>query len=144
MQSGLLCLRSTKAQLTDYTTQLCLSWSPRQHRLYHVLGLPLYCKIMMDFLTLPYCLLLNVFLQRKIILIYATVLPILNLTITWIEKGAQNASTSCFTISMNWLLGIKIQEERASVLFVFYVQGLQASIRGNSGTVALVEWVKEY
>ena len=49
-QSGLLCLRSTKAQLTDYTTQLCLSWSPRQHRLYHVPGLPLYCKVMMDFL----------------------------------------------------------------------------------------------
>ena len=50
LQSGLLCLRSTKAQLTDYTPQLCLSWPPRLHWLYHELGLPLYCKVMTDFL----------------------------------------------------------------------------------------------
>ena len=36
---------------------------------------------------------------------------ILNLMITWIEKGAQNAPTSFLTISINWVLEIKIQEE---------------------------------
>lgn len=36
---------------------------------------------------------------------------ILNLTITRIETGAQNAPTSYETTSINWLLEIKIQEE---------------------------------
>ena len=76
-------------------------------------------------------------------MIYATSLPILNLTITWIEKGAPNDSTSCFTISMNWLLGIKTQEESECPLY-FTCKLREVASEARAATVALGAWVKQY